>query len=419
MQQSMIETNTSKKLSKFLNNEITYSDFVDFFSVFILCLAMVKTGFPEYNISISVVMLTIIVAQILLKRKIRRTIIIKELIPFSIVIILELPLQKLFGSTYYGWASALSAVVIFMMIVVTIFFMMNRSNTQIYWKVITAFALVSSFLVIVQTIAYYLGGIRLDQNTWISNQLFHAWKYQFFRPCGPFSEPSYFAELGLLALYYCLFISLQKTKAVVILMGLILSTSSLGILGGLLLGVLYIININKMMYVRKWKKVLIVVLGMIACIGLVSFVEDSTNPVVQRILSGGSSSVRMNRSFELFNIMNPEKKLIGIGIQNQELYLNANGIVLPSDSYETITVNREFAQTFGYILCTTGILGCIAFWLPLIRTALKKNYRLKAFLILFFFVCVTCCIFSRATFITYLLMFLVIRDMNSEWLKNE
>lgn len=412
MKQSMIEANTSKISSKFLKNKIAYANFADFFSVFILCLAMVKNGLPEYNISISTVMLAIIVAQIFLKRKIHRKIIVKELIPFSIVIILELPLQKLFGSTYYGWASALSAVIIFMMMVITLFLMMNRGNPHVFWNVITTFALVSSILIVIQTAAYYFGGIRLDQNTWISNQLFHAWRYQFFRPCGPFSEPSHFAELGLLALYYYLFISLNKTKAIIILLGLILSTSSLGILGGLLLGVLYILNINKMKYVSKWKRVLIVVFMTVSCIALVSFVENSTNPVVQRILSGGTSSVRINRSFELFETLRPENKIFGIGIQNQELYLNANGIVLPSDSYETIKTHREFAQTFGYILCTTGILGLCTFWLPLTRTSIKKDYRLKALLILFFFVSFTCCIFSRVTFIMYLLMFLVIRDMN-------
>ena len=47
----------------------------------------------------------------------------------------------------------------------------------------------------------------------------------------------------------------------------------------------------------------------------------------------------MSRSFELFSIMAPLEQLFGFGLQNQAIYLNANGIVLPSDYNETL-VNR-------------------------------------------------------------------------------
>jgi len=391
-------------------NKITWPLIADIVAISIFCWGMVKNGFDSFSVGIVYLMLIAIGILLVLKHKISRRLTIKELIPFSIVIILELPLQKLCGQSYYGWASAFNGVIIFLLMAVTIFLILDDNNEYVLWKVVNIVAVLSSLLIIIQEIAY-LAGIRLDQVSEFGTTFFNAWKYQFFRPCGPFSEPSHFAELGLLSLYYYLFLSFNKIKVMIIGLALIVSTSSLGIVGVILLGILYVLNFSFMRGIKKWKKILIVFVAVVAGVFLLWWIENTSNIVVIRMISGGSSSVRVNRSFELFSVLSGGHKLLGIGIQNQQLFLNSFGIVLPSDNYETISSNREFAQTFGYILCTTGLVGMFSFWGPIIKAATQSDYRLKVNLILFGFVCVTCCIFSRATFLVYLMMFFATRNI--------
>lgn len=47
-------------------------------------------------------------------------------------------------------------------------------------------------------------------------------------------------------------------------------------------------------------------------------------------------------------------------MQNLTRYLNEYSITLVNDGVDTI-VNKEFAQSFGYILCTLGVPGAITF----------------------------------------------------------
>lgn len=113
--------------------------------------------------------------------------------------------------------------------------------------------------------------------------------------------------------------------------------------------------------------------------------------------------MRVSRSFELFGLLSPIEKVFGIGLQNQALYLNANGIILPGDLNETLA-HREFAATIGYLLCTCGLLGLVTFlsmFVPLFR---NKGGRPIVLACLLLGIAATCCVFSRGIFIVMLLL---------------
>ena len=167
--------------------------------------------------------------------------------------------------------------------------------------------------------------------------------------------------------------------------------------------VFYILNLDRFSHISPTKKYLIIALSVVAGIGVLIWAQSSSWWVIQRIMSGGTSSARIWRSFDLYGIMDFWEKTFGIGNQNQALYLNYHQIVLPHDTSETLA-NREFAQTLGYVLCTTGLIGFGAFLYPFVKMVITQDYRVKTLVLMFLFVCFTCCIFARHIFGVYLVM---------------
>lgn len=324
-----------------------------------------------------------------------------ELLLFWGVAVLEFPIQWLIYS-HYGPQSALNGVITLALMILNVLLIVHRGYEDYLWKTLNFISILSSLCLILQMVCYWMG-IRLDKIPFLSETFFKAWEFtNSFRACSLFSEPSHFAELALLSLYYYLLVKPRLRIAIVLALALILSTSNLGIIGVALLVVLYLLNLERYAHVRSSTKYIIITIAFLLGSGIMVWLSNSDNWVAVRLMSGGSSSVRIMRSFELYDVMDAFEKLFGIGIQNQEIYLNYHTIILPSDRLETIT-NREFSQTLGYILCTTGALGFSAFSVPFIRRILRSDYSMKCLCLLFFFVCLTCCIFSRHTFLLYLI----------------
>lgn len=336
------------------------------------------------------------------------------------VMIIEIPIQLLvYGGEHYGTWSAFWGISTLALMVVSIPILVRKRYGIIIWKTIEFIGVFNAVLIILQY-SLRVVGIRLDQFGFLSDLLFQAWEFQggaFFRACGMFSEPSHFAEVGLLTLFYCLFISNDYKKSILVGMALFLSTSSLGILGSIMLVILYVLGMDQFTKVKKSVKGIIVILTILVVVMATWWASESTNIVIQRLFSGGSMSVRMMRSFELYSVMDIPGKIIGIGLLNQEYYLNYHNIILASDNYETLVTNREFAQTFGYLLCTTGILGLISFGKPFWNMAMENRWRVKSLLLLFLIVCMTCCILTRYAFLLYLLAIYALIDYE-KWSTN-
>lgn len=377
-------------------------------AMFLLCLCAVRAGHESFTFNVNLLLICIDVFLILATRKINFS--TAELWVFLVVAALEVPVQWVFNS-FYDIRSAMTGMATLALMILNVALMIRRGYGKYLWNVVNFFSMFASVCLILQ-MALYMVGIRLDQMPILADTFFKAWEFtDKFRPCSLFSEPSHFAELALLSLYYYLLVSRNIRKAAILTAALLLSTSNLGIVGVAMLFVLYVINLDRNAHISSRIKYAVIMLTFLLGIGVMIWINNSSNWVAVRLLEGGTSSVRVMRSFELYDIMSLFEKLFGIGIQNQAIYLNYHSIILPSDSLDIVLQNREFAQTLGYILCTTGALGFCVFMFPFVRMLMKSDYRIKSLCLLFLFVCFTCCIFSRQIFGIYLIMIYATKDI--------
>lgn len=378
------------------------------FAMLLLCFGVVRSGHETFTLNWNLQLLLTNGFLLIASRRINLS--AWDLTPFLLVAVLEIPVQWVFGA-YYSWRSSLFGIFTLGMTILTVSLVVRRGFGRYIWHVINLVSLFAVACLYVQ-IVFRLVGIRLDKIPMFANSLFKAWEFTTsFRPCAVFSEPSHLAELCLLSTFYYLLIDKNLRRAIVLIGGMIFSTSALGILGSVFLMTLYVITLDRNSHLGSIKKWLIILTAMVVCIVVLLWVANTDNWVVERILAGGTSSTRIWRAFDLFFEMDSMEKLVGIGIQNAEIYLNHYQIILDHDTYETIKVNREFMQTLGYILCTTGILGFGAFLYSVVRMLITMDYKVKYLCLLFLFVCFTCCIFSRQIFAVYLIAIYATRDI--------
>ena len=371
-------------------------------AMIIFCIGMTRNGFESFQISVIYLMIISVILYSFVKQKIKFNPSGLNLIPFAVLGFLIIPMQMIIDDGYYNAGDAFDGAFVYFMMIMTISIIVNKSNGSYLWKIVNCFALFGSILIIVEEV-FYLSGIRLDQVAGMNDTIFRAFKFQFYRPSGMFSEPSHFAEMGLLTAFYYLFISRNCIKLAIVCSALIISTSALGIVGLVLMFLLYAIHYIFSKSVGQLKKTVFIVLLLICGTVLIYWVFMTDNLVVLRILEGSTSSVRVNRSFELYDLLDPVEKVFGIGTQNQAYYLDFHGITLPSDAAETLA-HREFAQTFGYILCTLGLVGMIAFWTPFLKMFIKGSYASRSLILMFGFVCLTACINGRPSILVYMIL---------------
>lgn len=400
MQENITSANLKQHYGRSFKKTIRLEQLGLEIAMFLLCLGALRTGHESFTLNWMYLLVVLNGFLLVVSRRLNlRT---AELYLFVAVSAVEIPLQWLVGE-YFGLGSAISGLLSLAMTVILVSQLVRIGYEICLWRVLNGFAIFSTVCLFTQIGALFFG-IRLDKVPYLGDFFFKAWEFSSaFRPCATFSEPSHYAELVLLSVFYYLFIDFKKFHLIFLIAGLCVSTSGLGIICSGLLVLFYILHLDRFANVSTARKNAVILICFALGIGVLIWAQDSTLWIVQRLMSGGTSSVRVLRSLDLFRIMDFGEKLFGIGNQNQMLYLNHYGIVLAHDTTETL-VNREFAQTLGYILCTTGILGFVAFLFPFVRMLIRQEYRIKALVLLFLFVCFVCCIFARHIFAVYLAM---------------
>jgi hypothetical protein len=359
-----------------------------------------RYGHRGFRLNLFSSLVVIIGMMVVIKRKIVLRFRFNELIFFIAVCAFELPIQLIAWYDYFAIGNAVKAIITFSMMVAVLMMLDLKRSGKAIWNAFNVLTVIASILVIIQHLLQ-LSGYSFN-NSFLREYLFTYHQFDFHRPSSVYSEPSHYAEMALLSLYNYIFIKKNIPSMIVVGVGLMFSTSSLAIVGsGVLIG-LFVFYLNSVKMKRS-NKYIILISTIAIGLYLAYWITVTTNLIITRTLNGASSGVRVFRSFELFGLMNWYHRLVGIGIQNQALYLNWYDIVLPSDARETL-INREFAQTFGYILATTGLLGLFAFYGPLSVKILNCDYRIKVLFALFLFVSLTCCIFSRQSILIYLIL---------------
>lgn len=334
---------------------------------------------------------------------------------FCIIIFLLTVILSFSGSQYFSYLSAFKGVIFYCGFVIIAFIMSSDKNNEAkFWKIINTTTKITLVLLLIQSSLYFIFQIRLHEFPIIGEWLFKAFEIGGkYRPCAIFSEPSHLAEFVLLSFYYSLFIERNFKLICFYSLGLIITTSGLGIIGGLLLWIIYIFTNKKETSTRNFishKKgirilirILVIFVTVYVGIRFYVFMLGSDNWLLQRLASGGTIDARVYRSFDIFGSMNTFEKIFGVGIQNQANYLNYNGIISVFDNVDTLG-NREYAQTLGYILCTTGIIGCTVFIFGWVRMFFKSEYVTKCLIAFFLFICLVSNVFTRYIMILYMVM---------------
>lgn len=361
----------------------------------VLCLGAVRTGHDRLSFSIGYSLVALDILALLYIRP--RTDLDRglEFLLFPLVCLLGIGLQLLFCGDYYELQNSLTAFTVLLAGMVCLVFVAQKHYGALIWNIVNAFSLFSALCILAQ-MALYTVGIRLDKLGLISDLFFTAWEFtESFRPSGPFCEPSAFAQFALFSLFYFLYIRRNWLAAAILTAALLLSTSSLGLVGIALLYGIFLLRLDKLCGISKRRKYLILAVTGITAAILVCLLAYMDVWLIRRTLAGSSLQVRLLRSIELYSLITPLEKLFGIGMQNQANYLDFYGIILANDTYETVSgPSREFAGLLGYLLCTTGIWGLSAFTLPFLPL-LRKSRSCALITGLFLYICLFCSIFTH------------------------
>lgn len=337
-----------------------------------------------------------------------------DLLPFVGALMISLLVQNSYSSSYFHIDDAISATVLLIAMIICVILLTQRGYTHLIWKAVSALNMLTSVCIILQTVLMPLG-IRLDRMGIISNWLFNAWEFSdAFRPCGPFLEPAMYAQVGLLGLYDALFLRRSWFRVLVTTAALLLSTSALALVGILLLYGLYLLSLDKVSHASRRIKFTLIALVLGLVLLFANFLLTSDIYIVQRALSGSSIGVRFLRSVDLFGLLSPIEKLFGIGLQNQQFYLNHYNITLAHDTYETLYQNKEFASVLGYIPCTLGLLGLVSFLFPFLRTFFKGGLRTKVMVALLLYICLFCSLLSNCVFVIYIMAVYCVYDLEQK-----
>ena len=324
---------------------------------------------------------------------------------FFILNVLSLIAVLIVNSRNYAWFSEIRAIrgqAIYMVFFIVSFFVVEYvDDLKFPYKLLHYLSLLAGVIVIIQSIANR-AGVNLHGIPVLGEFVFNSTD-GFFRPSAFFGEPSYFAEVVVLDLFFNLFITNNYKMAVFNIISLIPTYSGVGVLlaGSMLLSWVLTKQVSKNVLINFVTKL---VTG--GCLFLFVYnlvIYDGDNILVNRLTRGATINQRTYRGIEIFGNLDPIHKTFGVGMQNVSSYLDLNRITLENDREDTL-VNREFMQSFYYLLCTLGVCGSFSSFFcfgELFKNMKGYKRLIIIFLILLMFVSSMIC---RSIFILWMIM---------------
>lgn len=234
----------------------------------------------------------------------------------------------------------------------------------------------------------------LDYAGWVST----TWGY---RLNSMFQEPSYFAIFCLPLLV----VNMQKNNyklSLIYILALILSSSSLGILGTFLVVVYYF-------FFKKGnlKQFIVVVLFTLVIHSILIYFSDYYNYVLQRsfdkvlavFAENDSSRIRLIGQLFLFENLPEFNQLFGVGINQMKNYFTSVGANV-----------FNYSNSFVVTLINTGIIGLLVYIAFHVLTA-YRCYKADRFIFYLIFIMI-CAIdyFIYSVFFFYLLTFIYLKN---------
>ena len=258
-------------------------------------------------------------------------------------------------------------------------------------------AVCAAVVIVIQFVLRY-AGIYLNRLPAIGDFFFHAVDTQiYFRPSAFFSEPSYAAEVLILDLYANLFLRRNLRLAALEIAALLISTSALGIVFGGGLVAWWVLTQRLTRY--KAVDLVIKTAAVAAFLGILVFLfgYSGDNQTILRLLEGATIRQRTLRAFELYGKLQPLEQIFGIGMQNLARYLQTYGVTLVNEGADTL-VNPEFSQSFGYTLCTLGVVGALGFCSVYVSGWRRVPPKKRIIVAVLFGMSLTCSLIARQIF---------------------
>ena len=284
----------------------------------------------------------------------------------------------------------------------------SKIDIPFFLSVYLNVALVCSIYAIIQATSAFLFQVYLPKNILplettmdVYNGLLERSHYVVYRSSSLFSEPAAFAQYIIPAL--CLRLSTTQTRenqfaTIIMLVGIIVSTSSLGILTALIVWVIT-------SYRRTGKNIIkyigsaifLIVVGIIV-LNVSSYISDSMGEIFGGGVNGKTND-RVFRGLSIFAQIPNEFKLFGIGLGNAERVIKENAITTIYDS--TWYVTYEYFNNIASALIYGGVFGCFAFVMSF-AVFLKENDSVSK-MIAFVFLVMSCAssMFFNTMFLFY------------------
>lgn len=322
-------------------------------------------------------------------------------LPLTLLWITHLMLSLI---AYFFTPNGMSLVNSLILISFNIFcFIVLVSNTikEDFWKYSNYFGILSCAFLYIQALFLAIGKNPPVGKIEFLNLLDHAsfisttWG---FRLNSVFQEPSYFA-IYLLPL---LVINLSDKKyliSIFYVFGLWISSSSMGILGSLIV-LVYFSLINKS-YMKKM--VLILTGGVLLHLFFYNFIEYysvSINRSIDKIsYISEDSSIRISGQSFLFDLLPFHNQLFGVGINQMQNYFLGS-----------IHNVYNYSNSFIITLINTGVLGFISYLIFILYLAYKSLLNKRLIFMLLFLIVAATDYFIYNYFFFYLLTFIIIQS---------
>lgn len=263
-----------------------------------------------------------------------------------------------------------NTIYLLLFLLIAVYYTSININYLLFQKVSNWFAIFATFIIFIQSYFLFIRGeilvfflplpIGFDDFTQVS--------INWGRPNSIFMEPAHYA-IFILPLLYLALKKLNYKLAIFYILGIILSTSTFGIIGSIIVILWYSIRSSKHLFV---------IVPIVATLLFISFFfSEFSSLIIDQNLNKLSNSISLSDNVRLFGVwnvvegLNFKQLLIGLGHNQLANYMMFQGY---SNAH-------NYSNSFLFIIFSFGILGFIGLMWYLI-VLLHENKEKVYFIIL-------------------------------------
>ncbi len=267
-----------------------------------------------------------------------------------------------------------SAQLVIVAVICAYFVKSTIVKKDIFYRYIKIIALISSFFLFVQYYLYSKGIVLYGFLPFIGIDSLKDYvniSISYGRPNSFFLEPAHFA-IYVLPVYALSLFKKQYITSIILLLALILSTSSTGIVTAIIVTVIFVAKGKKIPVIIKW---IFALVGLIVILQSIPLINESS--FFQKIsFVGLKENIRVFGTLGYFKYLNVKELLLGVGINQISQYMKI---------FVDLNV-ANYSNSFFFSFLSFGVLGGIIWNSYIIRLwNLSKSKILYIVFILIYF----------------------------------